>query len=251
MSASKKKTGATSLSLAEKKALATSSLARQKAGLSPSKLNVQEVESAPTKQNLSTGLKTKGVSPSSPIPSMTLWRKYSLLPKAILFWVIYRIAKLLLKLRNPIPKVLIHPDKRLKRIALPVDFDKTTLIQRTVIIRKMGAALSKQTYGMKLGIAAPQIGINLRVMIVRGNVMFNPEWQPAKAPLESITEGCYSVPYKVFKVPRAKYGWAKWTNIEGRPMESKLSGLPAIVFQHELDHLNGICCADIGEEVKS
>lgn len=114
----------------------------------------------------------------------------------------------------------------------------------------MGRALQNTQYGAKLGLAAPQIGINKRVIIVRGNVMFNPEWTPTKAPPEYITEGCYSVPKRLFKVSRSKYGWAKWTNIEGQPCEDKLTGIPAIVFQHELDHLDGKCCVDVGEEIK-
>ena len=157
---------------------------------------------------------------------------------------------MIINFRNRPLKILIHPNKKLKRIALPVDFEKTTVEERTELVRKMGNALAKQTYGQRLGIAAPQIGINLRIMVVRGNVMFNPEWHPVQAPANIITEGCYSVPQKLFKVPRAPYGWAKWTNIEGRPMEDKLSGLPAIVFQHELNHLDGVCIADIGEEIK-
>lgn len=114
----------------------------------------------------------------------------------------------------------------------------------------MGAALQKTSYGDKLGIAAPQIGVNLRVIIVRGNVMFNPEWQPSRAPANTVTEGCYSVPEKTFKVQRAQYGWAKWTNIDGKPFEDKVSGLPAIVFQHEMSHLNGECLPDYGTEVE-
>ena len=146
-------------------------------------------------------------------------------------------------------KILVYPDSRLKRIAEPVDFDKIPFEKRVKIIRKLGAALAKQTWGQKLGIAAPQIGINLRVMVVRGNVMFNPKWQPTKAPPELNTEGCYSVPYRLFRVERAKYGWAKWTDVNGNPFEDKLSGMPAIVFQHELDHLDGKCCADVGIEI--
>ncbi len=158
--------------------------------------------------------------------------------------------KKLLNFRNKPPQILIHPDKRLKRIAEPVDFENTSLEDRTDIIRKMGAALASQNWGQRLGIAAPQIGINKRVIVVRGNVMFNPEWNPTRAPQDTITEGCYSLPGKTFRVSRAPYGWAKWTTIDGRPGESKLSGLPAIVFQHELDHLDGKCCADVGEEIK-
>lgn len=179
-----------------------------------------------------------------------LWVKWVSLPKAIFLWARYRVTKKLIDMRNKPPQVLKHPDPRLKRIASPVDFEKTTIEERTTIIRKMGAALAAQNYGQRLGLAAPQIGIDSRVIIVRGNVMFNPEWQPTKAPQDTITEGCYSVPGKTFRVARAPYGWAKWTTIDGRPGESKLTGLPAIVFQHEINHLDGICIADIGEDIK-
>lgn len=173
------------------------------------------------------------------------------LPKAIYLWLRFKIIKMILDLRNRPPSILKYPDKKLKRIAIAVDFKKINLKDRTTTVRKMGLALAKQKYGSQEGIAAPQIGINLRVMIIRGNVMFNPEWCPTKAPPEEAIEGCYSLPNKIFKVSRAKYGWAKWTNIEGRPMESKLIGISAIVFQHELDHLNGLCCSDIGEEIET
>lgn len=204
-------------------------------------------------QNNSTSLKGSknlGASASLHTHLMMSLVKWGSLPKAIFLWARFRFMKMLINMRNKPPKILLHPDEKLKRVALPVDFKKTTLEERTEIVRKMGAALNQQNWGQKLGIAAPQIGINLRVMVVRGNVMFNPEWNPSRAPAEFITEGCYSVPRKVFKVSRAPYGWAKWVNIEGRPMESKLNGLPAIVFQHELNHLDGTCIADIGEEIK-
>lgn len=179
-----------------------------------------------------------------------LWVKWASLPKAVYLWTRFTVMKKLLNFRNKPPQILIHPDKRLKRIAEPVDFENTSLEDRTKIVRKMAAALFTQKWGQRLGIAAPQIGINQRVISVRDNVMFNPEWHPTKAPANTITEACYSVPGKTFRVQRAPYGWAKWRNIHGHPFEDKLTGLPAIVFQHELDHLDGKCCADVGEEIK-
>ena len=147
--------------------------------------------------------------------------------------------------------VLIHPDPRLKRTAQPVDFDKTTREDRVRIVRKMHSTLQAQTWGEKLGLAAPQIGINKRVMLVRGTVMFNPSWYATEAPPNQITEGCYSVPGKTFKVSRAPYGWATWTDINGnKNINVKIKGVPAIVFQHELDHLDGKCCVDIGVEIQ-
>jgi peptide deformylase len=146
--------------------------------------------------------------------------------------------------------ILTHPDRRLKRIAKPVDFDSMSMVERMSIVRRMSNALGGVTYGQRLGLAAPQIGINYRVIIVRGNVMFNPEWVPCKAPPNYITEGCYSVPGKQYRVARAPYGWAKWMTIEGKPMEDKLNELPAIVFQHEISHLNGECLPDYGEPIE-
>jgi len=161
-----------------------------------------------------------------------------------------KLAQKLLNWRNKTPMILTHPDRRLKRIAQEVDFNKMPRSERVRIVRKMASALGGTNYGQKLGLAAPQIGIPYRVIIVRGNVMFNPTWTPSKQPPNIITESCYSVPNRFFKVQRATGGWARWTNIDGNPCEDKINGLPAIVFQHEMDHLNGICCVDIGEEVE-
>lgn len=177
------------------------------------------------------------------------WRLFKALPKILFRIAWYKFVGILVWNRNRPMLVLIHPDPRLKRVAKPVDFDATTREDRVEIVRKMHSTLQAQTYGDKLGMAAPQIGINKRVMIVRGNVMFNPEWTPTKAPPNLITEGCYSVPGRTFSIPRAPYGWAKWTNIDGKPFSGKLKDLPAIVFQHELDHLDGKCCVDVGNEI--
>lgn len=144
---------------------------------------------------------------------------------------------------------IMHPNPILARVADPVDFTKDSRQKLIDIVRNMGNALSAASYGGKLGLAAPQIGISKRICIVQGMVMCNPEWTPSKAPGNDVTEGCYSVPHRVFKVNRAQYGWAKWQSIEGVVRERKISGLTAIIFQHELDHLNGKCCADVGEEI--
>lgn len=177
-------------------------------------------------------------------------KNLGLILKATWVGIQYKVASKLLKMRNKPPAILIYPDKRLKRVAEPVDFEKTSYEERVAIVRKMGAALGGTEYGMKLGLAATQIGINKRVIIVRGNVMFNPEWEPVKEQTETTVEGCYSVPHKKFTVTRPKYGWAKWTDINGNPCEDKISGLAATVFQHELDHINGICCIERGEEIE-
>lgn len=225
--------------LTVKKGFPILSVARRKEILSQLRLKNQEINRL---QNNSTS--SKGLKP------LVLLRSLPTLFKMYLMSLRIKIAKMLLKYRNKVPTILIHPDPKLKRIAKPVNFDTMSLFERTRIVRRMGAALGAVTYGERLGLAAPQIGINYRIIVVRGNVMFNPSWTPTKASPNIITEGCYSAPGRLFKVDRAQYGWAKWTDINGRPMEDKLNGLPAIVFQHEINHLDGICCVDIGEEIK-
>ncbi len=84
-----------------------------------------------------------------------------------------------------------------------------------------------------------------------GRVMINPEWHETKAPKIDVTEGCYSIGKDTYRVPRAPYGWAKWQDSNGEWHEEKLKDLPAIVFQHEFDHLDGKCCADTGVKVET
>jgi peptide deformylase len=166
--------------------------------------------------------------------------------KAIMALGQTKLINKLLKMRNKTPVILVHPHPVLSRRAKEIDFEKTSLEQLTAIVRKMGAALKDVGYGNRLGIAAPQIGISKRIMVVQGAVMVNPTWTPSKAPKEIVVEGCYSLPHKTYEVHRASYGWAKWRSINGEERSFKLSGLNAIVFQHELDHLDGKCCVDVG-----
>ena len=157
----------------------------------------------------------------------------------------------LLKERNKPAEILKNGDPRLKQVATKYPLESTTVEERLELVRLLTTTLIAQKYGGHLGIAAPQIGITFRVAIILGHAMFNPEWRPANGIAKiDITEGCYSLPEKeLYLVPRDKYGWATWFNIEGKRFEQKLTGLPAIVFQHELSHLDGKCCNDLGRKV--
>lgn len=173
--------------------------------------------------------------------------------KTLLLYLKYfkvTLATIILKQRNKPMDFVIYPDKRLTTPCKPVDFSKTTYEERSEIVRKMGNALASASYGGKLGLAANQIGIDAQVAIVQGVVVFNPTWEPVKQQIQMSDEGCYSVPGKTFRVKRAKYGWATWRDINNIEHKIKVKGLSAIVFQHEIDHLKGICCAEAGVEIK-
>ena len=104
------------------------------------------------------------------------------------------------------------------------------------------------------GLAAPQIGVNLRVVIfgVRANprypgveevpdtVLINPVLTPLDTELEEGWEGCLSVPGMRGLVPRYKRLRYRGFDENGRPFEREVSDFHARVVQHEVDHLDGI-----------
>ncbi len=104
------------------------------------------------------------------------------------------------------------------------------------------------------GIAAPQIGISLRVVIfgvgsnprypdaeqVPYTVLINPVLNPVGEAMEEGWEGCLSVPGMRGVVPR--YTRLHYTGFDqyGKPIDRLVSGFHARVVQHECDHLDGI-----------
>lgn len=231
-----------SSSATETKASQTLSGVVQTADSSPSKSKSQEGVRPQSKKPSSKKSAPTGVSDLSP----SALKKLSAESKKAEGVAKAQLATKALKLRNKPRKILQYPDPILKKIAEPItDFDKDKLVR---LFQMMTSALENQAHGQKLGIAAPQIGISQRAMIVLNVPMINPEWTPVKVGTVEMTEACYSLPFgEKYRVTRAKYGWAKWYDLNGNLHEMKLRDLHAIVFQHELDHLNGKCCNITGE----
>jgi len=115
---------------------------------------------------------------------------------------------------------------------------------------------NKNEYGqIGIGIAAPQIGVTKRVMLVtfgvreKGKkskivVMVNPEIVSMSDDLVTMEEGCLSLPNQFGNVRRPSKVVAKWQTVDGNWSEKKLSGWDARIFLHELDHLNGVLFID-------
>ncbi|MEP6878758.1 MAG: peptide deformylase [Nitrosospira sp.] len=104
------------------------------------------------------------------------------------------------------------------------------------------------------GLAAPQIGVGLQVMIfgVKRNprypdaeevpytVLVNPELVPLTEEIEQDWEGCLSVPGLRGMVPRFTRLRYRGSDQYGRPIDRSVEGFHARVVQHECDHLQGI-----------
>lgn len=159
-----------------------------------------------------------------------------------------KVGETLIKRRNKAVGLLKHPHPTLSAVAERWNFRTEKKEDLIEIVRKLGATLRGVNYGDRLGMAAPQIGISKRVFVCQGAVCVNPRWAPPKVSQKiEVREGCYSLPDgEIWKVQRDKYGWATWFSVDGEVRQYKLTGLNAIVYQHELDHLDGKCCCDIG-----
>ena len=105
-----------------------------------------------------------------------------------------------------------------------------------------------------LGLAAPQIGVNLRIfgLDINGKIMIfiNPEITHLSKKNSVYQEGCLSVPNKIGRILRANKAIMKYYDTKGRRHKIKAKGIIAEAFQHEVDHLNGILYIDKAQEIK-
>jgi peptide deformylase len=144
-------------------------------------------------------------------------------------------------------------DARLLRRSEPVHEFGTALLRALVadMFDTMHAANGA-------GLAAPQIGVPLRVVIfgyadpamrnprypdadpVPQTILVNPELEPLSEETEEGWEGCLSVPGLRGVVARHTQLRYRGVDLEGRPLERVATGFHARVVQHECDHLDGI-----------
>ncbi len=103
----------------------------------------------------------------------------------------------------------------------------------------------KQHQGV--GLAAPQVGVLKRAITVQTDlggqrilVLVNPKILKKSKEAETGEEGCLSFPDIFLKIKRAKEVEIEGLDINGKKIKIKAQGLLARVFQHEIDHLDGI-----------
>ncbi len=131
----------------------------------------------------------------------------------------------------------------------------------SVPVKKFDASLKKFAKNLKetmikaegLGIAAPQVGENMRVFVVILNyktadkvivTMVNPEILAHGVKTETKEEGCLSLPGKYGDVERFMEITVAFHDLDGTRQVFELKGLNARVVQHENDHINGVLFID-------
>ncbi len=154
-----------------------------------------------------------------------------------------------------------HPSLRkvAEEVPLPAsDEDKATLERMLEYVKNSQNPEVAEKYGLRpgIGLAAPQIDVEKRMIAVhvhdeKGNLysygLINPRIISHSVERAYLTagEGCLSVdePYPGY-VPRYARITVKGVSLDGEEVKLRLKGLPAIVFQHEIDHLNGVMFYD-------
>jgi len=106
-----------------------------------------------------------------------------------------------------------------------------------------------------IGLAAPQVGKNLRIFVVAPElgltqtVFINPVITKLSGGKKLMEEGCLSVPGMYGSTPRANSLKLEAYNERGRKFKMKADGLIAQLVQHEIDHLDGALFKDIAERL--
>ena len=135
-------------------------------------------------------------------------------------------------------------DPVLKSRATPVDRFDDTLQQQ---VQRM-AGIMRDAIGV--GLAAPQLGISQRLLVYKiGSdapliTLVNPELEWRSDDVETLEEGCLSIPSVAVDVERPVHVRVRAHDEHGDERLVEASGLEARVIQHEMDHLDGVLMLD-------
>lgn len=139
-------------------------------------------------------------------------------------------------------EIIKYPDPILKLKAEPISQVGPAVFE---LIRQMKETLTSESNEIRgVGLAAPQIGISQRVIVVLINKrlkgFINPTITGASREKVKKVEGCFSFPGLWLKIKRPKWVEIKAIDEGGQEIAFKIEGFSAGVLQHEIDHLNGI-----------
>lgn len=141
--------------------------------------------------------------------------------------------------------IITDPNEILRKSSKPINAN-------TIKNKTLGELCDNMAFTMLkkdgIGLAAPQIGRNDRIVIINtrgGSVcMINPEIEKKSLQKEWGDEGCLSVPNKFGSVKRHKKITCSYIDKDGSKQKVEARGLMARVIQHEIDHLDGILFTD-------
>ena len=110
-----------------------------------------------------------------------------------------------------------------------------------------------------LGLSANQVGLPYRMFIMGGHpeiedgkvrCVFNPLINDISEESVMLKEGCLSFPFLFLGIKRPKWCSVRYTNEKGEEIEETLHGMPARIFMHENEHMNGYVFTDLVSKLK-
>jgi peptide deformylase len=148
----------------------------------------------------------------------------------------------------------LGPHKSLTEISTPWEFSKDEDPEK--LEHKM---ISFMQDNQGIGLAANQIGLTKRIFVMGSDrvpgfpkpfALFNPRIIDSSKEMVLDQEGCLSYPGLYLHIKRPSWVVAEYQDTKGNINEIKIDGYLSKCFQHELDHLNGICFVDIVSPLK-
>ena len=149
----------------------------------------------------------------------------------------------------PVCPIILFPDPILRQQAVDAALQDGSA-QRTI-----QDLLDTLDSHMGVGIAAPQIGVGTRIIVVDATrakrpvknhgrlVLLNPTIISSTGNI-AFREGCLSIPDMVARVTRASNLVVEAMLVDGSPVSIHAEGFEAVILQHEIDHLNGVLFID-------
>jgi peptide deformylase len=147
---------------------------------------------------------------------------------------------------QPLP-ILISPNAALRTKARPVQPSDSEAVQ--ALVPRMFETMYKAP---GIGLAAPQVGVGLRVMVVdlmpdnepKPLTLINPQIVAVSEEWATREEGCLSLPNQYADVSRPARVTLRYHDLDGAQKQVEADGLLAACLQHELDHLDGVLFVD-------
>ena len=155
--------------------------------------------------------------------------------------------------RNRPMRIVVNGHPALRQISTPIEaIDDDVRALAANLVRSL---LESEVPGV--GLAAPQVGESIRMIVVeypeddtvedspkKSYTVINPEITWRSEETSEGSEGCLSIPGYVGTVERNESIKVKGLSVYGRPIKISASGWLARIFQHEIDHLKGILFYD-------
>jgi len=154
--------------------------------------------------------------------------------------------------------IFIHPYHTLYTASEQFHFDDIPFGYKTLELFEHDL-IHLMTHSQGMGLAANQIGITKRFFAIghesfdvfqKPAIIYNPVLISADQEQEVIQEGCLSFPGLLLQVSRPKMVLVRYQNNRGEFLMSRLTGMEARCFQHELDHINGVTFNQRAEKEK-